>query len=506
MKSGKFTLPLAALLLLAACIAGLPTSLRRDIADEHLRLQHAQHDLEQSRQLVFRQVAANPDLFRAVPEPARWTAQFQAAQETLRTAGETDRELAQLAGRNRASSRSEAEALLTKERNLRRTASDQSQAVIAAASHWFNFRKDLSANVDRMKQDYEAVRTIDLAPVTKTVEQAEQDWPSKKEALAARLDALREIPEQAGKEWNSSAASLELTAQGEITDTQLAPLIEVSDTLSADPALIETKAADLRALSGQLYDSWDQILVDLDAPSSESGEQYRERIRTVRNHLTDIAARQSETSSSEHWVPVSESAFHAVENDVGMSVAHKDAGLFDSEAVTTPQPAGFAYIAPESQDSNQYGYWNHDGGQSVWTWLPQYLILRELLWNHAYRPVALDEYRGYRTAQSVGRTYYGQTTPASPPKYGTHGSFTQSTYASSRYVQSGGYTGSAYSARTSARGSFASAAHPEPQKTPSLADKRAGRQFGFGAGSPSGRRFGQHAGSRSFGRGFGRRR
>ncbi len=502
MKSAKFTLPVAALLLFGACIAGLPPSLRQDIADEHLRLQDAQHDLEHSRQLVSQQIAADPDLFRTAPEPAQWTAKFQAAQETLRTAEEADRELARLAGRNRASSRSEAEALLTKERNLRRTASDQAQAVIATASRWLDFRKNLPVNLDRMKQDYEAVRAVDLAPVSKIVEQAEQDWPSKRDALATRLDALREIPEQTEKEWTDSAGARELAVNGKITDAQLAPLIEFSDTLSADPSLIQTKAADLRALSGQLYDSWDQILVDLDKPSHQSDEQYRERIKTVRTHLTDVSARQSETSSSEHWVPISESTFHAVENDLGMSVAHKDAGLFDSEAITTPEPAGFAYIAPESQGSNQYGYWAHDGGQSVWTWLPQYLILRELLWNHSYRPVVLDEYRGYRTAQSVGRTYYGQTTPASPPKYGTHGSFTQSSYASSRYVQSGGYKGSAYASR----GSFASAPHPAPQRNPSLADRRAGRQFGFGAGSPSGHRFGQGSGSRGFGRGFGRHR
>ena len=66
--------------------------------------------------------------------------------------------------------------------------------------------------------------------------------------------------------------------------------------------------------------------------------------------------------------------------------------------------------------SNQYGYWSHSGGESVWTFLPQYLIMRELLWGHSYRPIYVNEYNGYQTAQRSGRTYYGQETPASSPK------------------------------------------------------------------------------------------
>ena len=132
-----------------------------------------------------------------------------------------------------------------------------------------------------------------------------------------------------------------------------------------------------------------------------------------------------------------------------MAIAHKDAGLFDSEAQNNVQPPGFAYIASPDQGSNQYGYWSHSGGQSVWTFLPEYLIMRELLWGHSYRPIYVNEYNGYQTALRSGRTYYGQETPASPPKYGSHGTFTAQRYASSRYVQSGGYSGSAYASNRS---------------------------------------------------------
>ncbi len=453
MKASKVAGVIAICLWLGACIGSLPSSLRSEIADEHSRLQAAAQEIQREQQTVNRDVQSNPGLFQNAAAPGQWAASFTHSGETLRTAQETDRDLAELAGRNRADSREEAEGLLTKERRLREAASREANTASAEAAKWVNFRQDLPRNLGGMKQAYEAVGATDLAPLSKTVTQAEQDWPAKKDALNGRLTAVLELPKLAESQWNATAAIRQEASAGKISDPELATLIEASDALSKDQSNISTESDELRALSGQLYNSWDKILVDLDAPS-------RERIRTIDTHITDVASKQSETSSSEHWVDVPEPQFHSVENDVGMAIAHKSAGVFDSEAVTTPEPAGFAYIAPESQGSNQYGYWNHDGGATVWTWLPQYLLLRELLWNHSYRPVLLDDYHGYRSAQQLGRTYYGQTTPASLPRYGTHGTFTRTTYASSRYVQSGGFAQSAY-------GSHASSARPS-ERTPRL--------------------------------------
>jgi hypothetical protein len=185
-----------------------------------------------------------------------------------------------------------------------------------------------------------------------------------------------------------------------------------------------------------------------------------------------------------------------------MAIAHKDAGHYDSEAVNTPQPPGYSYIASPEQGSNQYGYWTHNGGESFWTFLPQYLILRELLWNHDYRPVAVADYGAYRMAARNGTSYYGQQTPNSPPKYGSHGTFTQSHYADSRYVQSGSFKGSAYASRGSSPGSSFGGAHAEPDL--GSAGKRFGRQPGS---APQGQRFGRPSGGfKPSGRGFGRRR
>ncbi len=491
----------------AACMRTLPSSLRHEIADEHSKIQRADQEIQRAEQTVNRDIQGNPDLFRGTTAPAQWKAEFASAHEKLRTAEETDRDLTELSGRNRADSLPEAEHLLAKERALLEAAQGETREASGEAAKWVNFKQDLPRNLEQMKQAYEAVHSTDLAPLSKTVEQAERDWPAKKDFLNSRLTALLDVPKSAENEWQATAAARQKALTGQISDPELASVIQASDALSQDENKLRTGSDALRELSGQLYNSWDKILVDLDEPDHGRDQMYRERIRTVSTHITDAASKQSETSSSEQWVAVTEPQFHAVENDVGMAIAHKSAGTFDSEAITTPEPAGFAYIAPESQGSNQYGYWNHDGGRSVWTWLPQYLLLRELLWNHSYRPVVLDEYRGYHSAEQMGRTYYGQSTPASLPRYGTHGTFTRTTYANSRYVQSGGFKGSAYSSHGSIdRPSTFGSEHANQRSSPGWNDKSAGRRFGSGAGSPSGRRFGQSGGGRSFGRGFGRRR
>ncbi len=476
----------------SGCAGSLPSSLRRQIADEHERLRDTEQEVQRLQRSVDHDLASEPELFRNAPDPAPWTARLTAGRNSLLTAEETDRELASIAGRNRPEQAAEANTLLTKERSLRRSATEDSRAAGEKADKWLNFKRDLASNLDRMKRDYDGVRQADLAPVTKTVQDAERDWPAKRDALNDRLEAVRGIQKSAEADWSSTAALCEQATSGSIGGAALATLIEASERLSDEVGAIGPKSDELRGLAGQLYDSWDKVLIDLESPEKSGEDQYRERIKTVRTHITDFDSKQTETSSSEQWLAVPGSAFHSVENDLGMAIAHKDAGLFDTEAFSTPQPAGFAYIAPETQGSNQYGYWTHDRGTSVWTWLPQYLILRELLWNHSYRPVVIDEYRGYRTAQSAGRTYYGQTTATAAPKYGTHGTFTRTSYASSRYVQSGGFKASAYAShgRSSAPSIFGS-----PR-----AEGSAGHRFGTGANPASGRRFGQSGIGRSFGR------
>jgi hypothetical protein len=504
-RQGNLSLFGVALLLAAmlhSCVGGLPPSLARDIRDESDKLLAAEQDVQHSQQTVQQDLEQAPDLFAGAPEPAEWTAGFATAHQKLDSAQRDAKELANLTHARGRDVETRARRLLQEERGLREAAVADSKTLEANAAKWLAFQHDLKTSLDGMNREYQTIRTVDLAPVASKIAQTGKDWPAKASDLDTHLATLRAIPKTAESEWTATAAAREDAAAGKATGKEIATLIETDNLLSQQAKTLAAGPEELRGLSSQLYDSWDKILTDLDESRYGEDSLYRERIKTVRTHFIDVPAKKTETHSDEHWTTVSEASFDSVKNDLGMAISHKDAGHYDSEAVNTPQPPGYSYIASPEQGSNQYGYWTHNGGESFWTFLPQYLLLRELLWNHDYRPVAVSDYGAYRMAARNGTSYYGQQTPNSPPKYGSHGTFTQSHYADSRYVQSGSFKGSAYASRGSSPGSSFGSAHGEPDF--GSAGKRFGRQPGS---APQGQRFGRPSGGfKPSGRGFGRRR
>jgi hypothetical protein len=508
MKRLQGALSLFAIVLMVSCAGGLPPSVQREIVDENARITSDEQELQRSRDRLQKDIAQAPDLFEAAPEADQWRANYGAARTKLTLAKADAQQLEGLSHDRGNDLEVRVRRLLADERDLRQSAEATWKAQEAAAGRWLAFRNDLPTSLATMNREYQTIRTVDLAPLAKTVAQAEKDWPAKTPDLDGRLANLRAIPQKAETEWTSTAAARQDAAAGKARGQQVATLIETNGLLTQQAQTLTAAPAELGGLCAQLYDSWDKILTDLDESHYGVEPLYRERIKTVRTHYTDVAAKKTETHSEEHWVNVPEPSFRALKNDLGMAIAHKDAGHFDSEAQTIPQPPGYSYIATPEQGSNQYGYWTHNGGSSVWTWLPEYLILRELLWNHDYHPVVLNDYGAYRMAQRNGTSYYGQQTPNSPPKYGSHGTFTQTHYANSRYVQSGSYNGSAYASRGN---SSPSSVRPSPSfGNSNEGSNSAGKRFGRQPGSaPSGQRFGrQNGGFRapSGGRGFGRRR
>jgi hypothetical protein len=152
--------------------------------------------------------------------------------------------------------------------------------------------------------------------------------------------------------------------------------------------------------------------------------------------------------------------------------------MYESEAEHTAQPAGFTYVAPPSQGSNQYGYWDRRDGQSFWVFYGQYALMRDLLWNYQYQPIPTYDWEGYRTYSSRHETYYG-TDPRtnSAPRYGTQGSTTQSRYSTSSYAKGGGFKNSQYATKS---GSYGSSKYASPSGGNSEP-----KQFGSGNKSSS---------------------
>jgi hypothetical protein len=527
MKSPK--LLIAATLLLTGC-AGLPRSLRQEIASENDKLEQAKKQLKRTEATIKESLAKKPDLFKGTPVETEWPARLGVAKSKLDRAEQTRRELEKVHSGDRQAVL-KAEGLLSDEHRLRQAAIDEGVAVEGEANRWLDFQRNLPHYLARMQQEHDQIRTLDIAPVAQVVEKAERDWPGKKSDLDSRLNAIRSAPDRAEQQWQATASAREDAAAGKATGAEIATLIEADNTLADASTGLTRHADELRALSGQLYDSWDKILEDLEVTNEGRDAVYREKPKTVRTHFVDVAEKKTETSSDVKWVDVSPISYRSVERDLGMAISHKDAGQYDSEAQNIAQPAGYAYIAPPDVGRNQYGYWSHNSGGSFWTFFPQYLIMRELLWGRgAYQPVVINEYNSYSDARRVGKSYYGQETPTATPKYGSHGTFTQQRYANSRYVQSGGYKSSSYASRPGAP-----AAPAAPRYSASPQDDREGKRFGhtqdepsqgrrFGSGGnsgggnsannppPSGRRFGNGGSSsprpapRSAPRSFGRRR
>jgi len=500
MKRRKGTFVVLLLLTLISCAGGLPPSLQREIANENEKIQTAEHYLTRLQTSIQQEVAQSPDFFNGATEPSQWPTTLTSARASLDQAQSAARELAVLP-RSR-NEEAQAERLLSQERYYVQGAAHLTQSVQESAAHWQSLHKDPAAFLARMNGEYQTIHTADLTTLAKTISQAEKDWPAKASDLDHRLADLRAIPPQGETEWASTAALRQQTATGKIAGSQVETLIATDTKLATQAQTLASEPARVSGLCAQLYNSWDKILTDLDESHYGGDPLYRERLKTVTTHYLDVPTKKTETHSEEHWTTVSESSFHAVTNDLGMAISHKDAGHFDSEAENTPQPPGYAYVASPEQGSNQYGYWTHpSGGESFWTFLPQYLILRELLWNHDYHPVVAADYGAYRMAQRAGTSYYGQRTPNAAPTYGSHGTFTQSHYAGSRYVQSGGFSGSAYASRGS---SAPSSPHIAQAPSSSPGGMRFGRQPGA---PPAGQRFGRPGGGfRPSGRGFGRRR
>jgi hypothetical protein len=230
---------------------------------------------------------------------------------------------------------------------------------------------------------------------------------------------------------------------------------------------VGSESNSLKLQIGQLYEAWDRVLVDM----QERDGRNEQKIRTVRTRFRDAGGQNGQTTSEEGWVAVPEATFNAHKRDLGMSIAHKSTGKYDSEAEQVTQPAGFAYMAPPDQGRNQYGYWDRRNGQDFWVFYGQYAILRDLLFNRDYRQIDRYEWERYRTQERSGKTYYGNENGA--PKYGSQGSETKSRYSGSRIERDGGFSDSKYASGSG--GGFRSSKYASPS----------GQSKTFGSGTRS---------------------
>ena len=447
----KFLAVLLGVLMIAVLFSGLddlPRAVRAQVDTERAALASAQKQLNSAKEEVTGEVQADPVLFQSVMASRTWPSQLVTDAAVLQSAARDMEELSRLQKANRRQDRQRVETLLLEERGLREQALKSTTAVQKEAAHWVDMKKRLPDTLQAMDRDYRTIHSFDFTPVASTVQKAEGDWPQKKADLDARIGAMKSAIAQDDELWNSTEASRKAAAAGDYTHVDFGPLISTADALHSSAADLPAKATEVQALSGQLYNSWDKVLVDMETRGMGADRSYDQKIRTVNTHLADAAAKTGDVTSDEKWVVVPQSTYKAEQNDLGMAIEHKSAGVYDSEAERVAQPAGFAYIAPPAQGSNQYGYWDHSGGHDFWVFYGQYALLRDLLWNHNYRPFDRYEWDGYYSSRSSGHTYYGRDEASGGARYGTAGTATQERYSGSTFAKSGGFKDSQFASKS----------------------------------------------------------
>jgi hypothetical protein len=155
-------------------------------------------------------------------------------------------------------------------------------------------------------------------------------------------------------------------------------------------------AAGLNGLAGQLYVAWDKLLLEVDKSHDPPG-----KVRVVQTKFPDASLTNGQVTSEERWENVV-ARFKEAEDGVGMVVERKAAGKYDSEAERVVEPPAYARMAPPGQ-SNQYGSWQN----GVWHWLPQYLILSQLLNMNRGRS-GTTIINAYDQARRRGEVFYGR--------------------------------------------------------------------------------------------------
>jgi len=458
LKFSAIVLSLSIVLVLFAGLDNLPRSLRRQIDSEGAALAAARTEVQGSQDEVNRTVQADTPLFHSLPAVQQWPAQFGQSTALLDSAARDSAQLAAFEKQNRRQDRPRVEALLSEERGLRSNAVAQAYAVRQEAAHWEDLKQHLPEALEQMRRDHDAVHGYDLASLSATVQKADADWPEKKADLDARLAAERSLVAEGDRLWDSTADSRRQAAAGNLANLDFGTLLGAAGQLHASAAALPTQAAAIQSLGAQLYTSWDKVLADMETRGIGSSKEYDQKIETIKTRVPDAAAKTGDATSDERWVEVPLSTYQAMRNDLGMTIEHKPLGKYDSESDRVAQPAGFAYMAPPSQGSNRYGYWDHSGGRDFWVFYGQYALMRDLLFHHDYRPLERGEWDGYRSYQSRGQTYYGNDS-ASGQKYGTAGAATQQRYSGSSYAQSGGFKDSRFASKS---GGFGGSKYASP--------------------------------------------
>ena len=379
-------------LVATAGLDNLPRQLRNSVTAAGTSFAADRTAFEQNRKFIDREIQEEPALFAS--QAPGWRERLDKDTAQMQSAALALAALQQLAKTNRRTDAQRVQQDLANFDNLRQRPLKDTSDIRTEAERWLAYKRALPQRMEAMRAAYHDLKEFDLDAATAPARKAMTDWPDKRADLQARLDALKTQQTESETIWDSTAVPRKAVESGDYAHIDYAGLFSTADRVDAAPKQLKDGAASLNTMAAQLYVNRDKLLLDVDGD--------REKVRIVTTRYPDATLAGGQTSSEERWETAGSTRGRDAERSVGMVIERKPAGKYDSEAERVVQPPAYAYIAPPGQ-SNSYGSWA--GG--VWHWLPEYLILSQLL--HMSRgPVTAGDYQAYQQARRRGEVFYGR--------------------------------------------------------------------------------------------------
>ena len=436
-----------------AGLDNLPRSVRSSISASQSTLDADRTHFAQDRDIVNRAISGEPDLFRT--KAVAYRDRLEQSNTCFTTASAQLAVLQQIGAKNQRTDTARAESELSKFDSLRRRCGQGAAEMRADVERWIQYKRELPQRLTAMSAAYSALHTFDVDAAAAAARKAETDWPSKKEDLESRINQLKIFQSEGEQAWDSTAQLRAAAAANKLENFDYAAFFAAADRIDSASKQLKDGAESANQLAAQLYTSWDNLVLNV-----ETHDGTREKVRYVRTKYQDAALTSPQVTNEERWEDLDPARARDAEKQEGMVVARKAAGKYDSEADKSVQPPAIAYVAPPGQ-SNSYGSWQN----GIWHWLPQYLILRELL-NASRGPITYDHYYGWDSARRRGEVYYGNQGSggilgrardwANSRSGSVSGPSTGGGFYKERpktYGSSGGYSGSQYQNRGSYSGS-----------------------------------------------------
>jgi hypothetical protein len=389
------------LILLMAVVAtagidNLPRNLRQSAESAVSELASARQQFDKNRQAALAAVASDPSLFRS--QDTQFRSRLDAAQAKLAAATESRTKLNALVEANRRQDREAVQSAVESIERARKEAVSESEAVLKQVRRWIDYKQRTPELLADLNARYQRLSNFDVETAAAPARKAMADWPEKRPDLERRIAAMNALVSRASEVQENTADARAKAEAKDYGSVDYGALIAGLTALEAAERDLKQNLETTNALAAQLYVGRDKVLLELD-----EDDPRRQRVRVVETKYADASLQNPQVSQTERWENIDDARFRELERAVDMVVERKPPGKYDSEAEKKVQAPAYAYVAPVGQ-SNQYGSWQN----GVWHWLPQYLILSQLLRGPSYPPIGMGDYRNYDSYRRRGDTWYGR--------------------------------------------------------------------------------------------------